>query len=112
MLCSWWICLFSVSTSACDIHCAGPCANISKSLMFLVRHSMREASRLKLQFVPEHLYISRFLGAPLLKVIYYWIPFYHSSMIMLQSYVYKYDRFLSVDNVPNALCSSTVIIYK
>ena len=39
---------------------------IIKTLMFLMRRSMREASRLNLQFVPEHLYFSRFLGTPLL----------------------------------------------
>ena len=38
--------------------------------MFLMRHSMRKASHVKLHFVPEHLYISRFLGAPLVKFIY------------------------------------------
>ena len=69
MLCSWWICPFSVSMSAYDIHCAGHRAMITKKLMFLMRHSMREASRLKLQFASEHLYFSRFLGAPLLKFI-------------------------------------------
>ena len=35
---------------------------ITETLMFLMRRSMREASRLKLQFVPEHLYFSRFFG--------------------------------------------------
>ena len=69
MLCSWWICPFSVSMSAYDIHCARPRAMITKNLMFLMRHSMRESSRLKLQFAFEHLYLSRFLGAPLLKLI-------------------------------------------
>ena len=39
---------------------------ITETLMFLMRRSMCEASRLKLQFVPEHLYFSRFLGTPLL----------------------------------------------
>ena len=33
---------------------------ITGTLMFLMRRSMREASRLKLQFVLEHLYVSRF----------------------------------------------------
>ena len=42
---------------------------ITELLMFLMRRSMREASRLKLQFVPEHLYFSRFLGTQLLKFI-------------------------------------------
>ena len=42
---------------------------ITETLMFLMRHSMREALRLKLQFVPEHLYFSRFLGTPLLQFI-------------------------------------------
>ena len=70
MLCSWWICPYSVSTSAYDIHCARPRAKITKSLMFLMRHSMHEALGLRLLFVLEHLYISRFLGAPLLKFIY------------------------------------------
>ena len=70
MPCSWWICPFSISMSAYDIHCARPRAKITKNLMFLMRHSMREASRLKLQFVPEQLYISRFLGALLLKIFY------------------------------------------
>ena len=42
---------------------------ITKHLMFLMRHSMREGSRLKPHFAFEHLYSSRFLGAPLLKFI-------------------------------------------
>ena len=42
---------------------------ITKTLMFLVRRSMREASRLKLQLVSEHLYFSSFLGTPLLNFI-------------------------------------------
>ena len=42
---------------------------ITETLMFLMRRSMREASRLKLQLVPEHLYFSRFLGTPLLQFI-------------------------------------------
>ena len=42
---------------------------ITEILMFLTRRSMREASRLKLQFVPEHLYFSRFLRTQLLKFI-------------------------------------------
>ena len=42
---------------------------ITETLMFLMRRSMREASHLKLQFVPEHLYFSRFLGTPLLQFI-------------------------------------------
>ena len=40
-----------------------------ETLMFLMLRSMREASRLKLQFVLEKLYFSRFLGTPLLKFI-------------------------------------------
>ena len=67
MLCSWWICPFLVSMSAYEIHCARPRAMITETLMFLMRRSMREASRLKLQFVLEHLYFSRFLGTPLLQ---------------------------------------------
>ena len=43
---------------------------ITETSMFLMLRSMREASRLKLQFVPEHLYFSRFLGTPLLKFIH------------------------------------------
>ena len=69
MLCSWWICPFLVSISAYEIHCARPRATITETLMFLMRRSMREAWRLKLQFVPEHLYFSRFLGTPLLQFI-------------------------------------------
>ena len=42
---------------------------ITETLMFLMRRSMCEASHLKLQFVPEHLYFSRFLGTPLLQFI-------------------------------------------
>ena len=41
----------------------------TKNIMFLMRHSMREAWPLKLQFVLEHLYFSRFLGTPLLTFI-------------------------------------------
>ena len=75
--------------------------------MFLMRHSMLEASRLKLQFVPEHLYIS-----PLLKFFYQWIYFYHSILIMVLSYVYKYARFPLFDTLPNVLCCSTLIRHK
>ena len=42
---------------------------ITETLMFLMRRSMREASPLKLQFVPEHLYFSRFWGTALLQFI-------------------------------------------
>ena len=42
---------------------------ITETLMFFMRRSMREVSRLKLQFVPEHLYFPRFLGTPLLQFI-------------------------------------------
>ena len=42
---------------------------ITETLMFLMRRSMREALRLKQQFVPEHLYFSRLLGTPLLPFI-------------------------------------------
>ena len=42
---------------------------MTKTFMFFMRSFMREASRLKLQFVPEHLYFSRFLGTPLLQFI-------------------------------------------
>ena len=42
---------------------------ITENLMFLMRRSMREASRLQLQFVPEHLYFPRFLDTPLLQFI-------------------------------------------
>ena len=42
---------------------------ITETLMLLMRRSMCEASRLKLQFVLEHLYFSRFLGTPLLQFI-------------------------------------------
>ena len=69
MLCSWWICPILVSMSAYEMHCARPRAMITETLMFFMRRSMREASRLKLQFVPEHLYFSRFLGTPLLQFI-------------------------------------------
>ena len=67
MLCSWWICPILVSMSAYEIHCARPRAMITETLMFFMRHSLRQALRLKLQFVPEHLYFSRFLGTPLLQ---------------------------------------------
>ena len=42
---------------------------MTETLMFLMRRSMRDASRLKLQFVPEHLYFSGFLGTQLLNFI-------------------------------------------
>ena len=69
MLCSWWICSIFGFYERYDIHCARPHAMITKNLMFLMRRSMREASRLKLQFVSEHLCFSRFLGTPLLRFI-------------------------------------------
>ena len=70
MLCSWWICQFSVSMRAYDLHGARPRANITDNLMFPMCHSMRKASRMKLQLVPEHLYISRFLGVAISNFIY------------------------------------------
>ena len=42
---------------------------ITETLMFLMCRSMREASRLKLQFLPEHFYFSSFLGTQLLNFI-------------------------------------------
>ena len=42
---------------------------MTKNLLFLMRRSMREASRLKLHFVSEHLYFSSFLGTPMLNFI-------------------------------------------
>ena len=69
ILFSWWICPFLISMSAYEIHCARPRAMTTETLMILMRRSMREASRLKLQFVPEHLYLSRFLGTPSLQFI-------------------------------------------
>ena len=42
---------------------------ITKTLMFFMRRSMREASSLKLQFAPEYISFSRFLGTPLLQFI-------------------------------------------
>ena len=69
MLCSWWICSFFFSMSAYEIHCARPRAMITETLMFRMRRSMREVSHLKLRFVPEHLYFSRFLVTPFLQFI-------------------------------------------
>ena len=57
MLCSGWICPFLVFLRAHDLHCARPRANVTENLLFLMRHSMREASGMKQQFLPEHLYI-------------------------------------------------------
>ena len=42
---------------------------ITETLMFVMRRSMREASRLELQFVPELLYFSSFLGTQSLNFI-------------------------------------------
>ena len=42
---------------------------ITETLMFLMRRSMREASRLKLQFVAELLYFSSSLVTQLLNFI-------------------------------------------
>ena len=85
---------------------------ITKTLMFLMRRSMRETSRLKLQFVLEHLYFSSFLDTPLLNFIGQYIHLYHAILIMVLSQVYKYDRFLFFGNLPNALCCSTLIRHK
>ena len=60
-------------------------------------------------FVPEHLYISRYFGARLFQFIHYRIHFYHAILIMVLSYVYKYDMFLFFNTLPNALCCSTLI---
>ena len=85
---------------------------ITETLMFLMRRSMREASRLKLQFVSEYLYFSSPLGTPLLNFIGSYIHLYHAILIMVLSYVYKYDRVLFFDNLPNALCCSALIRHK
>ena len=69
ILCSWLICPILAFMNACDPYCARPRAMITETLMFFMRRSMREASRLKLQLVPEHLCFSRFLGSPLLQFI-------------------------------------------
>ena len=70
MLRRWWICPFSSSMRGHVIHCARPRADITKNLLFLMRHSLREASRMKLKFVAEHFYISRFTGVAISKFIY------------------------------------------
>ena len=57
ILCSWWICSFFVSMRVHDFRCARTGANITQKLLFLKSHSMREASRIKLQFLQYHLYI-------------------------------------------------------
>ena len=115
MLCSWRICPSTVSRRGHDLHCARPRANSTKNFMFLIRHSMRQASRMKLQFLPEHLYryiyiyIERLTGVVTSKYMYEWIHFYHSILIMIQGYVYKYVRFLFSHNLPNALCYTLLI---
>ena len=109
MLCIWWICALSVSMRAHDLHCARPCANITKNLIFLIRHSMHEALRIKLQFVLEHSYILRFTGVAISEFIPEWSHFCQSILIMVQSYVYTYDFFPFSDNLPNALHCSTLI---
>ena len=55
------------SSRACPTGLAGP--EPSGTINDPGQHFQREASRLKLQFVPEHLYFSRFLGTPLLQFI-------------------------------------------
>ena len=66
---------------------------ITETLMFLMRRSMREALRLKLQFFPDHLYFSRFLGTPLCSLfVNRSISITQSILIMVLRYVYKYDR--------------------
>ena len=68
MLCSWWICsIFGFYERLSDP--LRTRAMITETLMFLMRRCMREASRMKLQFVPEHLYFSSFLGTRLLNFI-------------------------------------------
>ena len=57
MLCSSWIYPFSVSRRVHDPYCGKPHANITENEFFLMRHSMREPSRMKLQFLPELLFI-------------------------------------------------------
>ena len=51
----WWNCSFFASMRVHDLHRARPRANIARYfteiLLFLTRHSMRDASRMKLQFV-------------------------------------------------------------
>ena len=54
-----WICSFSVSKRVHDEHGARPHAHIADNSMSLKRHSMPEASRMKLQFVQYQLYIYR-----------------------------------------------------
>ena len=47
----WWDFSFFLSMRVHDLHCVRPRANIAENLLFLKRHSMREASRMKLQFL-------------------------------------------------------------
>ena len=51
MLCSWWNCSFFVSMRVHDLHCPRARANIAERFLFLTRDSVRDASRMKLQFV-------------------------------------------------------------
>ena len=51
MLSSPWICSFSASMRAHDLCCARPCADITEKILFLTRHSMREVSGMKPQFL-------------------------------------------------------------
>ena len=51
MLCSGWNCSFFVSMRLHDLHCRRHRANFAQNLLFSARHSMREASRMKLQFL-------------------------------------------------------------
>ena len=55
--------------SAYDVHCAIPRAMMTKNVMFLMRRSMREASRCRLHFVSKNLYFRSLLGTPLLNFI-------------------------------------------
>ena len=94
--------------SAYDIHCAIPRAMMTKDLKFLMRRSMREASGLKLHFCFGKFILLKFLGYT--TVEFYWLVHAnHAILIMVLSYVYKDDRVLFFDNLPNALCCSTLI---
>ena len=51
----------------------------------------------------------KILGYTIVAVYSLMIHLYHAILIMVLSYVYKYDRVPFFDNLPNASCCSTII---
>ena len=70
---------------------------------------MRQASRMKLQFLQYELYIYRLAAEEKGGFIYSYIHLYHSILIRIEVYVYGDVISLILHNLPSALRCDTLI---